>query len=52
MVNNIPVSKAYKNKTGDLVLVCEKKDTQDQLKTAVASLDAEIKNYNPHRITT
>ena len=55
MANNIPVTKSYKNKIGDLVLVCGKKDTRDQLKTAVESLDAEIKNYTPiesrHNIT-
>ena len=37
------------------MLVCEKKDTRDKLKTAVESLDAEIKNYTPiesrHNIT-
>ena len=28
MSNNIPVSQSYKNKSGDLVVVCENKNTK------------------------
>ena len=33
----IPVTKSYKNNTGDLVLECENNDTMEQLKSAVES---------------
>ena len=42
MNNNISVSRSYKNKTGDLVVVCESKDIRDELKTVIASMNQEI----------
>jgi hypothetical protein len=39
MDNNIPVSQSYKNKSGDTVIVCESKDTRDELKNLVSDTD-------------
>ena len=35
--NGFPVTKSYKNNSGDLVLVCDTPDTREQLKSAIAS---------------
>ena len=41
--NIIPVTKTFKNNSGDLVLVCENKDSRDKLKNIIASADENIK---------
>ena len=35
--NGIPVTKSYKNNSGDLVLICDTADSRERLKTAIAS---------------
>ena len=40
--NNIPVTKSFKNKTGDLLVVCESKDTRDQIKNLVSTTNHDI----------
>lgn len=47
MTNNIPVSKSFKNRTGDLVLVCESTDSRDELKNLVASANDQIVMNTP-----
>ena len=42
MSNNIPITQSYKNKAGDLVMVCETKDQRDELKNLVSSTNEEI----------
>ena len=42
MNNNIPVSKSYENKIGDLVLVCETTDSREELENFVASTNEQI----------
>ena len=40
--NDISVSQSYKNKSGDLVVVCETKDIRDELKNIVSSSNTEM----------
>lgn len=40
--NNIPVTKTFKNTSGELVLVCDTVDSRDKLNNLIASNDDEI----------
>ena len=42
MSNNIPVVKSYRNKSGDLLVVCESKDTREQIKNLVLDKNENI----------
>ena len=42
MDNNIPVSKSFRNKSGDLVVVLESEDKRNELKELVSSANSGI----------
>ncbi len=48
MENNIGLKKSYKNKSGELVLVCESKETRDNLSNIVESIDKRIPTKSPN----
>ena len=45
--NEIALSKSYKNKTGDLVLVCESEEARDRLKNLVENNNGDIEMSTP-----
>ena len=45
--HNIDISESYKNKAGDIVVVCETPETRDELKNVVASTDQHIEMNSP-----
>ena len=40
--NKIPVTKAYQNKSGDLVVVCKNSDSRDNLKKLIENSDSSV----------
>ena len=47
MDNNISLQKSYTNKSGELVLVCDSKESRDNLSTIVESIDNTIPTKRP-----
>ena len=45
--HNIDISESYKNRSGDIVVVCETSETRDELKNIVASTDQGIVINSP-----
>ena len=48
MENDIGLKKSYKNKSGELVIVCESKETRDNLSNIVESIDKKIPTKSPN----
>jgi len=48
MENNIGLQKSYKNKSGELVIVCDSKESRDNLSTIVDSIDKKIPTKSPN----
>jgi hypothetical protein len=47
MENNIGLQKSYKNKNGELVIVCDSKESRDNLSTIVENMDNTIPTKTP-----
>ena len=45
--NKLPITKSYKNKSGDLTVVCETKEAREQLKSIVSSENGNIVFASP-----
>ena len=50
MNHNIPVTKSFKSKSGDLLVVCESKDARDQIKDLVSTTNQDIKFATPQEM--
>lgn len=48
MENNIGLQKSYKNKSGELVIVCNSKESRDNLSNIVDSIDESIPTKSPN----
>lgn len=46
--SNIGLQKSYKNKNGELVILCDSKESRDNLSTIVGSIDARIPTKSPN----
>ena len=50
MNNNIPLIESCKNKSADLMVVCESQDTRDELENLLTSSNEEIVMSTPREI--
>ena len=50
MDHDVTLQKSYKNKSGELVIVCDSKESRDNLSNIVNSIDDSIPTKSPHGI--
>jgi hypothetical protein len=48
MENNIGLQKSYKNKNGELIVVCDSREARDNLSTMVSNVDERIPTISPN----
>ncbi len=48
MENNIGLQKSYKNKNGELIVVCDSREARDNLSTMLSNVDERIPTISPN----